>query len=77
MIRSRMFFMLYILLKIVDTKNNKLTKRDTMKNNKNRMKDRDKSNPELRKMKPRDNADAGIVAGKKTEVHDGGHEKYK
>lgn len=48
-----------------------------MDNNKNRMKDRDKSNPELRKMDPRENADAGIVNGKKIGVHDGKHEKGK
>jgi hypothetical protein len=36
-----------------------------MDNNKNRAKDRPKSSPELRKMKPRDNADAGIVNGRK------------
>ena len=46
-----------------------------MDNNKNRMKDREKSNPELRKMDPRENADAGIVNGKKIGVHDGKHEK--
>ena len=46
-----------------------------MDNNKNRMKDRKKTNPELRKMKPRDNADEGIADGRKTGVHDGGHEK--
>lgn len=48
-----------------------------MDNNKNRMKDREKSNPELRKMDPRENADAGIVNGKKIGVHDGKHEKSK
>ena len=48
-----------------------------MDNNKNRMKDREKSNPELRKIDPKDNADAGIVNGKKTGVHDGGHEKRR
>jgi hypothetical protein len=36
-----------------------------MNNNKNRAKDRPKSYPELRKMKPRDNADLGIVDGRK------------
>lgn len=48
-----------------------------MDNNKNRMNDREKSNPELRKMDPRENADAGIVNGKKIGVHDGKHEKSK
>lgn len=48
-----------------------------MDNNKNRMKDREKSNPELRKIDPRENADAGIVNGKKIGVHDGKHEKSK
>lgn len=48
-----------------------------MDNNKNRMKDRPKSNPELRKMKPRENADIGIIDGRKIEQHDGGHEKRK
>jgi hypothetical protein len=48
-----------------------------MDNNKNRMKDREKSNPELRKMDPTDNADAGIVDGKKIGVHEGKHEKQK
>lgn len=46
-----------------------------MKNNKNRMKDRPKSNPELRKIDPRENADAGIIEGRKIGMHDGGHEK--
>ena len=46
-----------------------------MDNNKNRQKDRPKNNPELRKMKPRDNADLGIVEGKKTGVHESKHEK--
>ena len=48
-----------------------------MDNNKNRMKDRTKSNPELRKMDPKNNADVGIVNGKKIGVHDGKHEKSK
>ncbi len=48
-----------------------------MDNNKNRIKDRDKSNPELRKMEPRDNADAGIIDGKKIGVHNGKHEKSR
>ncbi len=46
-----------------------------MDNNKNRMKDRPKSNPELRKMKPKDNADAGIIDGKKIGTHSSKHEK--
>lgn len=46
-----------------------------MKNNKNRMKDRPKSNPELRKMDPKENADLGIVNGKKVGLHDAGSEK--
>jgi hypothetical protein len=46
-----------------------------MNNNKNRTKDREKSHPELRKMKPRENADAGIIEGRKTGVHNGKHEK--
>ena len=46
-----------------------------MDNNKNRMKDREKSNPELRKMDPRENADAGIIDGKKIGVHESKHEK--
>ncbi len=46
-----------------------------MNNNKNRVKDRPKTNPELRKMKPRDNADIGIINGKKIGLHDNGHEK--
>lgn len=37
-----------------------------MDNNKNRVKDRKKSNPELRKMEPKDNADVGIINGKKS-----------
>ena len=48
-----------------------------MDNNKNRMKDREKSNPELRKMDPKNNADIGIINGKKIGVHDGKHEKSK
>lgn len=46
-----------------------------MDNNKNRMKDRPKSDPELRKMQPKDNADAGIINGRKTGVHGSKHEK--
>lgn len=46
-----------------------------MDNNKNRMKDREKSNSQLRKMQPKDNADAGIKDGRKTGVHESGHEK--
>lgn len=46
-----------------------------MKNNKNRIRDREKSNAELRKMDPKDNADLGIVKGKKLGVHNGGNEK--
>ncbi len=46
-----------------------------MDNNKNRMKDRPKSNPELRQMKPKENADAGIINGRKTGLHHSGHEK--
>lgn len=48
-----------------------------MDNNKNREKDREKSNAELRKMKPKENADTGIHNGRKTGVHDGGHEKSR
>jgi len=48
-----------------------------MDNNKNRMKDRGKSNPELRKMDPSENADAGILDGKKIGVHESRHEKSK
>lgn len=48
-----------------------------MDNNKNRMKDREKSNPELRKIDPAENADAGIVNGKKISVHESRHEKKK
>ena len=44
-------------------------------NNKNRMKDRPKSNPELREMKPKENADVGIINGKKIGPHYSGHEK--
>lgn len=46
-----------------------------MHDNKNRKKDRPKTNPELRKMRPKQNADLGIIDGKKTGLHDGGHEK--
>jgi hypothetical protein len=46
-----------------------------MKNNKYRLKDRPKSNPELRKIAPKENADAGIIDGRKTGVHAGRHEK--
>jgi hypothetical protein len=46
-----------------------------MDNNKNRMKDREKSNPEKRKMKPRENADVGIIEGKKAGTHTDSHEK--
>jgi hypothetical protein len=46
-----------------------------MDNNKNRVKDREKSNPELRRMEPKDNADVGIVNGKKIGVHESKHEK--
>ena len=46
-----------------------------MKNNKNRIRDRKKSNAELRKMDPTDNANLGIVNGKKIGVHNGEHEK--
>ena len=44
-------------------------------NNKNRMKDRPKSNPELREIEPKENADAGIINGKKIGLHHSGHEK--
>ncbi|MEA4895876.1 MAG: hypothetical protein VB064_11540 [Oscillospiraceae bacterium] len=47
----------------------------TTDNNKNRLKDRPKSNPELRKMKPTENADKGIVNGKKISVHESRNEK--
>ncbi len=46
-----------------------------MDNNKNRMKDRPKSNPELRKMKPKENADVGIIEGRKTGQQDSGRGK--
>lgn len=46
-----------------------------MDRNKNRMRDRKKSNPELRRMDPKGNADAGIQEGRKTGVHESGHEK--
>ncbi|WP_461206240.1 hypothetical protein [Clostridium sp. DL1XJH146] len=46
-----------------------------MNNNKNRKRDRKKSNPELRKMEPRDNANTGIIDGKKIGVHEAQHEK--
>lgn len=46
-----------------------------MDNNKNRQKDRPKNNPALRKMKPKENADAGIVEGRKLGVHQSRHEK--
>lgn len=36
-----------------------------MDNNKNRLKDRPKSNAERRKMDPGDNADLGVIHGKK------------
>ena len=48
-----------------------------MDNNKSRRKDRQKSNPELRKMKPVENADAGMIDGRKIGVHNSGHEKNK
>ncbi|MFR5047606.1 MAG: hypothetical protein ACLUDH_04800 [Faecalispora sporosphaeroides] len=51
--------------------------RQIMDNNKNRMKDRPKSKPELRKMKPRENADVGMINGKKTGQHDAEFEKTK
>lgn len=46
-----------------------------MKNNKNRIRDRGKSNAELRKMEPKDNADLGIINGRKIGIHDANHEK--
>ncbi|HQQ89716.1 MAG TPA: hypothetical protein PLU82_05805 [Oscillospiraceae bacterium] len=46
-----------------------------MDNNKNRMKDRPKSDPELRKMKPKENADVGIIEGRKTDQYDRGRGK--
>jgi len=46
-----------------------------MDNNKNRKKDREKSNPDLRKMEPKDNADVGIINGKKIVVHKSKNEK--
>ncbi len=46
-----------------------------MKNNKNRIRDREKSNAELRKIDPTENANLGIVKGKKIGVHDSEHEK--
>ena len=46
-----------------------------MDNNKNRKKDREKSNSDLRKIEPKDNADVGIINGKKIGVHGGKHEK--
>lgn len=46
-----------------------------MNNNKNRLKDRPKNHPELRKMKPKENADVGIMNGKKLGLHDAGSEK--
>jgi hypothetical protein len=48
-----------------------------MDNNKNRMKDREKSNPELRKMDPTENADVGIIDGRRTGVHESRHEKQR
>ena len=50
-------------------------KESMMNNNKNRMKDRPKSNAELRKIDPKENADAGIIEGRKIGLHDGRHEK--
>ncbi len=38
------------------------------------MKDRPKSNPTLREMKPKENADVGIINGKKIGVHSTGNE---
>lgn len=46
-----------------------------MDNNKNRIKDRPKSNPTLRKMNPKENADVGIINGKKIGLHTSQHEK--
>lgn len=46
-----------------------------MNNNKNRMKDRPKSNPTLREMEPKDNADVGIINGKKIGLHASENEK--
>ncbi|WP_170311540.1 hypothetical protein [Vallitalea okinawensis] len=46
-----------------------------MNNNKNRKRDREKSNPELRKLNPSENADAGIIDGKKIGIHKSKHEK--
>ncbi len=46
-----------------------------MDNNKNRMKDRPKSSPELRKMKPKQNADVGMIEGRKTSQYNGGRGK--
>jgi len=48
-----------------------------MDNNKNRMKDRPKSNSELRKINPKENADVGILNGKKIGLHNSKHEKSK
>jgi hypothetical protein len=41
-----------------------------MDNNKNRRQDRPKSDPEKRKMKPKENADVGIIDGKKLSSDD-------
>lgn len=48
-----------------------------MDKNKNRQQDRDKSNPQLRQMEPRDNADAGMVNGQVTGVHESKPEKTR
>ncbi len=61
----------------MNTKNKTIYRKDAMKNNKNRMRDREKSNAELRKMEPKDNADVGIIDGKISGIHDGGHEKMR
>lgn len=46
-----------------------------MDNNKNRKKDREKNSPERRKIEPKDNADVGIINGKKIGVHGSKNEK--
>lgn len=46
-----------------------------MDNNKSRKRDRPKSNAEIRKMNPKENADVGIINGKKIGVHESKHEK--
>lgn len=75
-IAEKAFRINFFISSILKLRRNTVTEEHyDMDNNKNRMKDREKNAPELRRMKPGENADVGIVDGRKLGMHDGKHEK--